>query len=243
MSKLTCALAVAASLVSIVTGVVLLSQEVLAQEVNAAPSAAAAVPDLKAQMAANLSPDQARGAARDALKARLEALTGFSARFKQELTDGAGNVLSEGSGELFLLRPDHFLMHNQSPDDLAFYTKGSDLYYYDAAVNQLSISSLDALGSNPLMLLADVNNVSWDEYEVRRDGEFFTLVPLHAQDVKSLTLAFGPEQDGVAFLTALTIRMDDGNTNFYLFSEQSTAVDPTVFDLELPADVEVDDMR
>ena len=200
MSKLTRALAVAASLVSIATGVLLLSQEALAQE---------ATSELKEHMTASLSPEQLREQDRAALKARLEALTGFSAHFKQELTDSAGNVLSEGVGQIFLLRPNHFLMHNQSPDELAFYTKDSDLYYYDAMVNQLSITSLDALGANPLMLLADIDNVIWDEYEVLR----------------------------------LTIRMDDGNTNFYLFSEQSAQVDPTVFDFKLPDDVEIDDMR
>ena len=151
-------------------------------------------------------------------------------------------------------------MHNQSPDELAFYTKDSDLYSYDAMVNQLSITSLDALGANPLMLLADIDNVIWDEYEVLREGEFFTLVPRHPQDVQSLTMAFA---EGTSFLSALTIRMDDGNTNFYLFSEQSAQVDPTVFDFKLfylfseqsaqvdptvfdfklPEDVEIDDMR
>ena len=221
MSKLTRALAVAASLVSIATGVLLLSQEALAQE---------ATSELKEHMTASLSPEQLR----------LEALTGFSAHFKQELTDSAGNVLSEGVGQIFLLRPNHFLMHNQSPDELAFYTKDSDLYYYDAMVNQLSITSLDALGANPLMLLADIDNVIWDEYEVLREGEFFTLVPRHPQDVQSLTMAFA---EGTSFLSALTIRMDDGNTNFYLFSEQSAQVDPTVFDFKLPEDVEIDDMR
>ena len=49
--------------------------------------------------------------------------------------------------------------------------------------------------------------------------------------------------EGTSFLSALTIRMDDGNTNFYLFSEQSAQVDPTVFDFKLPDDVEIDDMR
>ena len=192
MSKLTRALAVAASLVSIATGVLLLSQEALAQE---------ATSELKEHMTASLSPEQLREQDRAELKSRLEALTGFSAHFKQELTDSAGNVLSEGVGQIFLLRPNHFLMHNQSPDELAFYTKDSDLYYYDAMVNQLSITSLDALGANPLMLLADIDNVIWDEYEVLREGEFFTLVPRHPQDVQSLTMAFA---EGTSFLSALT---------------------------------------
>ncbi|MDT3662345.1 MAG: outer membrane lipoprotein chaperone LolA [Anaerobiospirillum sp.] len=231
MSKLTRALAVAASLVSIATGVLLLSQEALAQE---------ATSELKAEMTASLIPEEMRAQDRAELKSRLEQLTGFSAYFKQELTDSAGTLLSEGVGQIFLLRPNHFLMHNKSPDELAFYTKDSDLYYYDAMVNQLSITSLGALGANPLMLLADIDNVSWDEYEVLREGEFFTLVPRHPQDVQSLTLAF---VEGTSFLSALTIRMDDGNTNFYLFSEQSAQVDPAVFDFKLPDDVEIDDMR
>ena len=119
MSKLTRALAVAASLVSIATGVLLLSQEALAQE---------ATSELKAEMTASLIPEEMRAQDRAELKSRLEQLTGFSAYFKQELTDSAGTLLSEGVGQIFLLRPNHFLMHNKSPDELAFYTKDSDLY-------------------------------------------------------------------------------------------------------------------
>lgn len=275
MSKLTCALAIAVSALSMVTGTVLLASQALAAEAPHAPAptapaaagaasevtpaetfAAAAAAQLQqkapvemyqsavqAQVAQTLSPEQARLEARAELQQRLEALVGFSARFKQELTNAAGNLLMEGSGELFLLRPDHFLLHSQTPDELAFFTRGSDLYYYDAAVNQLTITSMESLSANPLMLLADVNSVSWDDYEVMRDGEIYTLVPQEAQDVKNLTLAFSPDYNGDLYLSALTIRMDDGNTNFYLFTKQSFKVDPSIFDFPLPDDVEVDDLR
>lgn len=225
MSKLRCALAVAASVVSMVTGVILLSQEAMA-----APSQTVAAV-------------QSQLDARAELKSRLEALTGFSAHFKQELTDTNDVVMTVGEGVLYLLRPHHFLMHSKTPDELAFFTQGNDLYYYDAAVNQLTISSLAGLSTNPLMLLADVGNVSWDDYEVRREGEFFIVVPRNSQDVRNLILAFSQDGSGPSYLSALTIRMDDGTTNFYLFTKPSFEVDPSVFDFPLPADVEIDDLR
>ena len=42
---------------------------------------------------------------------------------------------------------------------------------------------------------------------------------------------------------ALTIRMDDGNNNFYLFTQQQATADAEDFNFALPADVEVDDAR
>ena len=183
------------------------------------------------------------------LQDMLARLSGFSAHFKQEVSDQEGKSLSTSEGSIYLLRPDHFMMHTTAPDELALYTQDHDIYYYDAVVNQVSIFSMSNMLANPLMLLVSSDEAAWAEYAVSRDGNRFTLVPKTRQDVRSLTIAFAEkpvlndEGEECYLLEALTIRMDDGNNNFYIFSQQQATADAEDFNFALPADVEVDDAR
>lgn len=190
----------------------------------------------------------ATNAARASLKELVDAIPRFTANFKQELTDESGNVLSEARGKIYMMNPDHFMMHTRIPDETALYTRGKDIYYYDAAVNQVSIFSMDNLGSNPIILLSSSDPARWDNYSVSRDGSIYTLIPKDPQEVRSITIKFiNHNIDGrkgyINTIDSLTIRMDDGNTNFYLFTNQKDAVSRKNFEFSLPPDVEIDDQR
>lgn len=182
------------------------------------------------------------------LKHELTKLNAFSAKFKQELTDSSGEILGEGRGTIYLMRPDRFMMHTVSPDETVLFTKGKDIYFFDIAVNQVSIFSMDRLGSNPMLLLANSESMVWDDYRITKDGDRYTLVPKNNKEVKSLTIAFVPRAQNASvdkpqLLDSLTVRMDDGNTNFYLFTNQQARAVESNFEYDLPADVEVDDQR
>ena len=179
-------------------------------------------------------------AAAQALKAKLEALEGFSAAFTQEVSDGKGQVLSTSNGSLRLMRPDLFIMHTLEPDETAIFTRHGDIYYFDAVLAQVSIFSMENMRSNPLMLLVNASDVLWSDYQVSQSDNRFTLIPRNGNDIRSITISF---MENSSLLESLTIRMDDGNNNFYRFSEQEDHALRSDFDFFLPEDVEVDDER
>ena len=195
------------------------------------------------------TPAAAEQEAAQTLRSKLQALPGFSADFKQVVTNVQEEVLSQSEGRIYLQHPDRFMMHTTSPDELALYTYQGDIYYYDAAVNQVSIFALDRSLSNPLLLLTSKDESLWNEYRVAQSDNRFTLIPREVQDIRSVTIAFAEgehtNEQGQSYqlLESLTIRMDDGNSNFYLFSQQQGSAQDSDFDFALPDDVEMDDMR
>lgn len=184
--------------------------------------------------------------AKQDLKDMLSKLSAFSAQFKQELSDRDNNLVADGAGELYLKRPDRFIMYTNEPDPTVLYTKGKDIYFYDEGVNQVSIFTSANLSSNPMMLLSGTDDTVWDDYKISRYGDRFTLTPIKGQEIRSLTISFVPvakSKDGVQLLDSLTLRMDDGNTNFYLFSKQTSSAPEAKFNFKFPDDAEVDDQR
>lgn len=183
------------------------------------------------------------------LDSSLQQMRAFTANFNQEVYADSGEILSRSSGDIALQRPHNFIMNTLEPDKIVLYTKDEAIYYYDAAVEQVSIYSLDMLRHNPFLLLIERNTDVWSDFTVSQDGQRFTLVPKSSQDIRSLTLSFAPytlkNQQGQTckVLESITIRMSDGNTNFYHFSSQSADVVAQRFDVVLPADVEYNDER
>lgn len=194
--------------------------------------------------------EAAQKSAKQILQDKLKALQAFKAEFKQEVSNKKDEMVSQSRGMIYLQRPNHFMMHTTSPDELALYTKGkNDIYYYDAAVNQVSIYKLDQSNSNPLLLLTSTSNKLWRNYSVSQSDNRFTLMPLESRDVRSITISFLPDEhfdaQGHAYqlLESITMRMEDGNNNFYLFQKPQTQVKSSDFIFNLPDDVEVDDAR
>lgn len=183
-----------------------------------------------------------------ALQELLDVTPSLSANFKQQLSDNESTLISESRGKIYISKPNLFMMHTKIPDETALYTRGKDIYYYDSIVNQVSIFSIDSLGTNPIMLLTSGDPSRWDDYYVSRDRDRFTLIPKDAKEFKSITISFIEHrlEDDANYIKAvdsLSIRMDDGNTNFYLFTNQSNKVSKEIFNYRLPHDVEVDDQR
>lgn len=183
------------------------------------------------------------------LDASLRQMVALTANFNQEVYADSGEVLSRSSGDLALQRPSQFIMNTIEPDKIILYTKDNAIYYYDDAVNQVTIYSMDMLKHNPFLLLIEQNSDVWDDFTVSQDGERYTLVPKASQDIKSLTLSFAPytlkDEAGNSrrVLDSITIRMNDGNTNFYHFSSQKSRVEPHRFEVILPSGVEYNDER
>lgn len=182
------------------------------------------------------------------LQELLETMPEVSANFKQELTDKDDNLISDSRGKLFFKRPNMFMMHTRIPDETALFTRGNDIYFYDSAVNQVTIFKMKSVESNPIMLIIMDDPSRWDNYFVARDRDRYTLIPRHNEDFKSITISFVDHriegtESYIKAIDSISMRMDDGNTNFYLFTNQKDSVSHKNFTYDLPHDVEIDDQR
>lgn len=179
----------------------------------------------------------------------LRQMDSFAATFNQEVYNDKGEVLARSSGDLALQRPSQFVMNTLEPDKVVLYTHEGDLYYFDDAVNQVTIYSMNKLQNNPFLLLIEQQNSVWDDFTVSQDEDRYTLVPKESQDIRSLTLSFAPytlkdsEGNPHRVLDSITIRMNDGNTNFYRFAGHKVEVNPSRFDVVLPSNVDYNDER
>ncbi len=89
----------------------------------------------------------------DALAARLEALDGFAATFRQVVAGARGQILEESSGYVLLKRPG-FKWVVDDPYPQIIVTRGDVLKVYDPDLEQLTIRPLnDALSDTPVSLL------------------------------------------------------------------------------------------
>ncbi len=197
-----------------------------------APKAAA----LMAAAAVVLSaPAQADDAA--SLRDKIFAFSELSADFSAT-TQKAGGGTQASSGTIALRRPGSLMMHTTKPDELFLFTKGDDVCYYDPFVNQVTLFSRSQSYSSPFMLLATKDEKAWGAYDIRRDGDTWTLTARHPRDVRSMEIAF----DGSA-IKSLVLHLKDGTTSTYELTSLKASVENNAFDVEIPSDAEIDDER
>ena len=177
-------------------------------------------------------------AAKDDLKARLNAFNEFSADFTQTVTDKNGKNVMSASGTLTLKKPTDFMLHTLDPDEQVLFTRGNDIYFYDAFVNQVSIFNRSELNSSPFILLSDMSERAWKNYTVTYTNGAFIVTPQGSSDIENLRLTFQRNN-----LDVIALKMKDGNTNSYKLSNKRHTADPKVFNYTIPEDAEVDDER
>lgn len=175
---------------------------------------------------------------KDDLKERLQSFKALSSSFAQEVIKADGSIVSTSKGRLLVSKPDRLMMHTETPDEQYLFTKGDAVYFYDPFVNQLSIFSVADLNTAPFLLLNSDDKKLWDQYEVKSQGQSFTLRPHSSKEFKEIELKF---KDNM--LERLVIFMKDGNKNIYKLSSQSSQVNLKDFDISIPEDAEVDDER
>lgn len=175
---------------------------------------------------------------KDDLKERLQSFRSLSCNFDQEVIKADGSMVSASKGRLLVSKPDRLMMHTESPDEQYLFTKGDAVYFYDPFVNQLSIFAVADLNTAPFLLLNSSDKKLWDQYEVKSQGQSFTLRPNSSKEFKEIELRF---KDNM--LERLVIFMKDGNKNIYKLSSQSSQVNLKDFEVSIPEDAEVDDER
>jgi outer membrane lipoprotein carrier protein len=104
------------------------------------------------------------------LRAKLANLHFFSANFIQEVVSEAGEVLEQSSGNLAISKPNLANWHTLEPDELAIVSDGSDVWFYNPWIEQVSVYSLSAaIAKTPILLLTSKDEALWQQYFVTQE--------------------------------------------------------------------------
>lgn len=175
------------------------------------------------------------------LKLRLNKINSFHASFSQKVTDGSGALVQQGQGELWVKRPDLFNWHITKPDESLLISDGKTLWFYSPFVEQVSALWLkDATSDTPFMLIARNQNSDWQQYNVSRQGNNFTLTPKKDSNLKQFTV----EVDAGGIIHRFsTLERDGQRSSYQLTSVQNAPILADKFTFTPPEGVTLDDQR
>lgn len=177
--------------------------------------------------------------AKDVLQSRLDKVNGFYAQFTQIVKTAENQVIQEGKGELWVNRPNLFNWQINEPDSTSIISDGKDIWVYMPAVEQVTVTSLNQTIDNQLLLLiTDSKSEVWNQYDVKRDQNQFTLTPHDAK--QSFIITALP----TGMIANFSIIEEDGQQSFYELSHQKLGeVARKNFVFTVPDGVMLDDQR
>lgn len=176
------------------------------------------------------------------LKSRLDKVSSFHASFTQKVTDGSGNAVQEGQGDLWVKRPNLFNWHMTQPDESILVSDGTTLWFYNPFVEQATATLLkDATSNTPFMLIARNQTSDWQLYNIKQNGDDFVLTPKASSgNLKQFTINVSRNGTINQFSA---IEQDEQRSSYQLKSQQNGAIDASKFTFTPPQGVTVDDQR
>lgn len=178
---------------------------------------------------------------------KLANIKHFSADFDQQILDENGSELQKGSGTLTVSKPNLVHWETKTPDESLIVSDGTDLWFYDPFVEQVSVYPLkNAIANTPILLITNNDPTLWQAYDVARVNEF--TFSIHAKDenarVKTLELSFS-KQDNNSSLTGFTILDATGQLSVISLTHLVPDQQPSsaLFEFIVPEGVYVDDQR
>lgn len=184
---------------------------------------------------------------KDELREKLNKINFFSAKFDQKVFDEQGNELNQGSGNLSVNKPNLVNWETQTPDESLIISDGSNLWFYDPFVEQVSIYALEnAIANTPILLITNDDEALWQQYDVVKVNDI--SYQIRAKDlnarVKSLELNFSPTST-VPQLSGFNLLDATGQLSVIKFNSINIEKVPeaSLFTFTLPEGVYVDDQR
>lgn len=181
-------------------------------------------------------------AGRQKVEGFLQGLQSLQANFRQTLSDRAGQIVEEASGELAIRRPDRFRWDYREPNQQVIVADGARIWLYDADLEQVTVRKLDdTLSATPAMLLSGQGNlqdnftvtqlsqegaIQWVRMEPKRDDTDFKWVRL---GFDGATLKFMQLADKLGQTTSLEFSQ----------LQRNPAIDPSRFTFTVPAGADV----
>ena len=180
-----------------------------------------------------------------ALMAKLAKIEFFSAEFSQKIFDEAGNELQQGSGVLSVSKPNLVNWQTMMPDESLIVSDGSNLWFYDPFVEQVSVYSLaNAIANTPILLITSNDANLWQDYNVSQltDNRYLISAKNDNARVKSLELTFAENVNNVE-LSAFNILDATGQLSVITLSHHDEKPDTSLFTFTVPEGVYLDDQR
>ena len=178
-----------------------------------------------------------------ALQDKLSTLKSFKAQFKQNVTDGEGQLVMQGQGNIALQQPLMIRWQQTNPDDTLFVSNGDKTYYFDSFAEQVTIMKTSGLiDSTPFILLTSKDPAQWKKYSVLATDLGLSITPNKGVEsqVEQLDITFADNEQGLA---KLVVKDNSGQLSAFTFSnaQVNTELDKTTFEFTPPAGVEIDD--
>lgn len=200
--------------------------------------------DKQASMTNNADEQEAQRS-KDKLMAKLSKIDFFSADFSQKIFDEAGIELQQGSGRLSVSKPNLVNWQTTLPDESLIVSDGSNLWFYDPFVEQVSVYSLaNAIANTPILLITSNDEKLWQDYNVSQLSQHSYLVSANNNNarVKSLELTFTEDANNVE-LSAFNILDATGQLSVITLSNHNEKPDSSLFTFTVPEGVYLDDQR
>lgn len=178
--------------------------------------------------------------AKEVLQQRLAKVEGFYAQFSQTVKTADDLLVQEGRGELWVSRPNYFNWTMTEPDQTEIISDSDNLWIYTPAVEQVTVMPLtQAVDNRLLLLITDSKSAVWQDYQVERKQNTFTLTP-----TDNATGYFILSVLPTGMLADFAIVEADGQRSDYQLSHQVLGkVDKQHFEFTIPEHVTVDDQR
>lgn len=178
-----------------------------------------------------------------ALQQKLQSIKSFKAQFSQNVTDGQGETIMEGKGDIALQQPMMIRWQQTSPDDTLFVSNGNKTYYFDSFAEQVTIMNTNSLiDSTPFVLLTSEDPAQWQKYQVTATDNGFSVTPNQGieSQVEQLDIVFAAKQQGLA---KLMVKDSSGQSSLFTFSNPviNENLAESTFKFTIPEGVDVDD--
>lgn len=190
--------------------------------------------------------------AKQILRAKLANLAHFTANFSQEVNSVSGEKIAQSAGKLAISKPNLANWHTTEPDELAIVSDGSNVWFYDPWIEQVSVYSLSAaIAKTPILLLTSKDESLWEQYTVTKENDIDKLndrFVISAKDtnsqIKSLTLIF-ETKNGNNNLAQFSFLDATGQLSHIKLSNFEDQVMPeaSLFRFVVPEGVQIDDQR
>ena len=150
-------------------------------------------------------------------------------------------MVHEATGELVLKRPNQLRWHTQFPDEVLLLADGTTIWQLDYFVEQVTaLNQADAVTNNPMMLLTSSSDDDWQQFDVSREDNTYTITSLNEGPIRSLTLVY----EGENLIEILTVDSQQQISRLELIEPAFNLVLPEgVFAPELPNGFVLDDQR